>query len=246
MFFDDHPEFLETSTTAATIGRLNLRHLAIIDGHRDILHGARVLDIASHDGRWSFAALDAGAAQVTGVEGRPELVENARRTFAAKGVDAARYTMIAGDVHDVLTAGVGEMDVVMCLGFLYHTLRYPELLAGIRATGARHVIVDSKVLLNTARPLVRVRRNPAEVQSMAVADRFSYGTTTMVGVPSASAIEQMLRIYGYGVVSRPDWARLIADHPEVEDVEELEDYAIGERLTMLAADVGEAAALPDD
>jgi hypothetical protein len=237
MFFDDHPEFSETSTTAATVGRLNLRHRAIIDSHRDLLRGARVLDIASHDGRWSFAALDAGAAHVTGVEGRADLVDNARGTFAAKGIAQERATMIAGDVHDVLTAGVGEMDVVLCLGFLYHTLRYPELLAGIRSTGARHVIVDTKVLPNTARPVVRVRPNPVAIQSMAVADRFSHGPKTMVGVPSASAVEQMLQIYDYRVVSRTDWAALIADHPDLDD-DELQDYATGERITMLAADAG--------
>ena len=231
MFFDDHPEFVESGATSATLGRLNVRHLAIIDSNRDILRGARVLDIASHDGRWSFAALDAGAAHVTGVEGRPELVEHTCRTFAAKGADESRYTMIAGDVHDVLTSGVGQMDVVMCLGFLYHTLRYPELLAGIRATGAEHVIVDCKVLLNTTRPVVLVKRDPIEVQSMAVADRFSHGVSTMVGMPSAAAIEQMLRIYGYEVQSRTDWAQILADHPDVEDVD---SYSRGRRVTMVA------------
>lgn len=69
MFFDDHPEFLETSSTAAGKDRLNLRHVAIIEEHCKILSGSRVLDIASHDGRWSFAALQAGATHVTGIEG---------------------------------------------------------------------------------------------------------------------------------------------------------------------------------
>lgn len=234
MFFDDHPEFLETSTTAASRGRLNLRHLAMIDHHRDVLEGARVLDIASHDGRWTFAALEAGAAHVTGVEGRTDLVENARRTLAAKGVDASRYDFVTGDVHDVLTQGVGQMDVVMCLGFLYHTLRYPELLAGIRATGARHVIVDSKVSPNTNRSIVRVISNPREIQSMAVEDRFSHNGKSLVGIPNARAIRQMLRMYGYEVTGEPDWASLTANHPGIGSVHA---YATGERVTMLAVDV---------
>jgi Methyltransferase domain len=234
MFFDDHPEFLETSTTAISLGRLNLRHLAIIDHHRDILKGARVLDIASHDGRWSFAALEAGAVHVTGVEGRPDLVDNAQRTLADKGIDESRYEFIAGDVHDVLTQGVGQMDVVMCLGFLYHTLRYPELFAGIRATGARHVIVDSTVGPNTKRPVVRVIANPAEIQSMAVEDRFSHHGKSLVGVPNPRAIRQMLRVYGYQVVGEPDWASLTEQHPEISTANA---YATGERITLLAVDV---------
>jgi hypothetical protein len=234
MFFDDHPEFLETSTTARSVGRLNLRHLAIIDDHRDILRGARVLDIASHDGRWSFAALEAGAAHVTGIEGRPDLVETARRTLAAKGVDSSRFEFVAGDVHDVLTAGVWKMDVVMCLGFLYHTLRYPELFAGIRATGARYVIVDSKVGPNTNRSVVRVISNPGEIQSMAVEDRFSHHGKSLVGIPNPRAIRQMLRMYGYEVTGEPDWASLTAKHPEIGSVK---DYATGERITLLAVDI---------
>jgi hypothetical protein len=234
MFFDDHPEFLDTSTTAASRGRLNLRHLAIIGQHIDVLRGARVLDIASHDGRWSFAALEAGASHVTGIEGRPELVDHAKRTFAAKGVDPSRYAFVVGDVHDALTEGVGRMDVVMCLGFLYHTLRYPELFAGIRATGARHLIIDSRVGPNTNRSVVRVIANPGEIESMAVEDRFSHKGRSLVGIPNPRAIRQMLRIYGYEVTSQPDWSALVDKHPEVGSVGQ---YSKGDRITLLAVDV---------
>src|SRR4249919_1385884 len=78
MFFDDYPRFAETSRTAASMDRLNLRYEAIFAENRDILDGARVLDIASHDGRWSLAALATGARSVVGVEARPGLVANAR------------------------------------------------------------------------------------------------------------------------------------------------------------------------
>jgi hypothetical protein len=233
MFFDDHPEFLETSNTATSRGRLNLRHLAIIDQHRDVLRGARVLDIASHDGRWSYAALDAGAAHVTGIEGRPELVENARSTMAAKGIDSRRYEFVAGDVHDVLTAGVGQMDVVMCLGFLYHTLRYPELFTGIRATGARYLIIDSKVIPDTDRPIVELISNPGHIQSMAVEDRYSRNGKSLVGIPSPRAIRRMLNVYGYAIVEKTDWHALIKKHPGMGAVAR---YANGERITLLATD----------
>ncbi len=46
MFFDENPEFLETSTTASDKERLNLRHLAIIEENADILRGSSVIDIA--------------------------------------------------------------------------------------------------------------------------------------------------------------------------------------------------------
>lgn len=233
MFFDDNPEFLETSTTAADRDRLNLRHLAIIDAHRDLLNGARVLDIASHDGRWSYAALDAGAAHVIGVEGRPELVENAKRTIAAKGIDESRFSFIAGDAHDVLTQGVGQVDVAMCLGFMYHTLRYPELMAGIRATGAKHVIVDSMVLPNNPRPVVRITGEGTQGQALAVEDRFSHKGRSLIGIPSEEAIVTMLRVFGYKVVDRTDWQALIRKFPKVKTVK---SYAEGKRVTLVAVD----------
>jgi hypothetical protein len=126
------------------------------------------------------------------------------------------------------------MDVVMCLGFLYHTLRYPELLAGIRATGARHVIVNSKVAANTNRSIIRVISNPGDIQSMAVEDRFSHNGKSLVGIPNPRAIRQMLRMYGYEVAGEPDWAALTAKHPDIGSVNA---YANGERVTLLAVDV---------
>src|SRR5918993_4504345 len=81
-FFDDYPAFCGTGRTAAIPRRLNLRHRAIIEANQDILARARVLDLASHDGRWSFAALEAGATQRSGVEGSPRPVVPPIRTFS--------------------------------------------------------------------------------------------------------------------------------------------------------------------
>ena len=90
MFFDDHPEFLETSDTATSKGRLNMRHLGMIEANADVLRGRSVVDIASHDGRWSYAALEAGARSVIGVEGRMRMVKRARATF--EGAGQGQYT----------------------------------------------------------------------------------------------------------------------------------------------------------
>jgi protein-L-isoaspartate O-methyltransferase len=230
LFFDEHPEFLETSDTASSRSRLNLRHLGIIREHADVLQGARVLDIASHDGRWSFAALQAGASHVTGIEGRRYLVVNARKTMISKGIERERFRFIRGDAHDTLTAGVGSFDVVMLLGFLYHTLRYTELFAGIRATGARHVIIDTRVAPGDD-CVVRLIRNTNRVESMAVKDRYSFKRRSLVGVPDYAAVVHMLKCYGYRVSSRPDWSRIRAEHPELKGARE---YDRGGRATLLA------------
>jgi hypothetical protein len=67
-FFDQCDRFYTTSHVGNWPVRLNTRYRAIIGGNEQHLRGRRVLDVASHDGRWSFAAVQAGCAHVTGIE----------------------------------------------------------------------------------------------------------------------------------------------------------------------------------
>ena len=229
MFFDEHG-VLETSHTAATKGRLNLRHLAIIKENEAILRGGSIVDIASHDGRWSFAALEAGATRVIGIEGRPRLVETAKRTLAAKGVPESRYRMIAGDVPSRILGPDVVGDVVMCLGFFY-TARYVELVAEIRSTGAEYVIVDTRVLRNVKRPVVEMRTESTDGQALAIRDRFALDGRVISAVPSEAAVVLMLEAAGYDADHRTDWSGLLAQHPGARAVRQ---YADGRRVTFRA------------
>src|SRR5262245_21272680 len=80
-FFDRHPRFYENTGTKLKPNRFVQRYQAIIHMNKEAFLGARVLDLASHDGRWSMAALDAGAQYIEGVEGRLELVARSFETF---------------------------------------------------------------------------------------------------------------------------------------------------------------------
>jgi hypothetical protein len=231
MFFDEHPEFLETSRTAASRSRLNMRHLGIIKENRDVLRGSRVVDIASHDGRWAFAALDAGATHVTGIEGRRELVEHAYRTFRTKGVPDGAYDFIEGDVHERLHDPEVKADVVMCLGFLYHTSRYAELFAGIASTGAEYVIVDTRVLHGVSGPLVEMRAERTAHQAKALRDRYALGKQVLSAVPSEAAVVLMLETAGYQVDHRTDWSKLLGLRPRARHVLQ---YRNGRRVTLRA------------
>lgn len=227
-FFDRFPAFYETSRTSSYPWRLNLRHAAIFGEHADLFPGARVLDIASHDGRWSMAALEAGAASVLGVEARSDLVEHATATLRGYGVDDARFRFVAGDVFEVLAADEPQVDVVLCLGFLYHTLRHNELFTRMRRTGAGHLVVDTEIH-RSEEPVVRLADEHVERQGNAVADAFSYGDTVLTGRPTLAALDLLARTQGFEVERLSDWAGLLRDNPHADQVR---DYRIGRRATL--------------
>jgi hypothetical protein len=228
MFFDEYPRFYETGETRGSSNRLNLRYEAIISENGDIFPGADVVDIASHDGRWSLAALKTGAAEVVGIEAREELVRTASQNLADYGVEAGRYRFIAGDVYSVLAKEVFKADVVLCLGFLYHTLRYNELMHRIREIDPRYLIIDTVVVPAETRPVVLLKAEEGDRERSAVADPYSYEGRKLVGWPSVPALELLLSTYDFAVERYSDWGSLLRDNPALGDIT---GYPDGRRVT---------------
>ena len=241
-FFEQFPRFYWTSSTAPTTARLNLRYEAIFAENRDIFEGASVLDLASHDGRWSLAALATGARSVVGIEARPELVAAATENLGEYGYGADRVRFITGDMHELLSTQDFEVDVVLCLGFLYHTLRYNELFDGIRRTSARHLIIDtfSPDMMGPV-PNVNVITEDADEEGKAAADSYTHGTAVLVGRPNLAAIQTMLGAYGYRVERLSDWPGLLRDNPGTENCG---DYANERRITIRCASTTSAPSAP--
>ena len=247
-FFDRYPRFFSSSQTAAHADRLNARHEVIIERHRELLSGRRVLDLASHDGRWSFAALQAGASHVVGLEARAHLVDNARENLAAYGVSADRYEFRQGDLFTLLATESFEVDLILCLGFLYHTHRHVELVQRISATEARQVIVDTEIVpreltkaaagrdprdserLIWKNPfVVQLLLDPVEHEAMAVGDELTRDGHALVGRPSAEAVGLLFSHFGF-TVSEVDWSEVIA-----AGYRQINDYKQGWRSTFLAS-----------
>ena len=230
----------EPSSTGLTTARLNLRYEAIFAENQDIFQGASVLDLASHDGRWSLAALATGARSVTGIEARPELVKAATENLAEYGYGADRVHFVTGDVHKVLGTQDFEADVVLCLGFLYHTLRYSELLHGICRTNARYLIIDtfSPHMMGPVAN-VNVITEDANERGKATADTYTNGPSVLVGCPNLAAIQTMLGAYDYRVERLSDWAGLLRDNPGADNCG---DYANRKRITVRCVNASAAPA----
>lgn len=193
-FFDDYPRFQETSSVAAALDRLNFRQLHMIERNRALLEGKRVLDIASHDSRFSFAALKAGAAHVTGIEARESLVGSGVDNLKHYGIAPDRYDMRVGDVFEEIS-NVENIDTVMCVGFLYHTARHYELFAAISKLGAKNLIIDSRVLTDEA-PLIRLKFEGTRKEGR-IWDKDR--NRALSSTPSASALQMLMTEFGYEV-----------------------------------------------
>lgn len=238
-FFDRFPRFYETSGVGAWPHRLSCRYEAIVNNNRGIFDGARVLDLASHDGRWSMAALDAGATHVTGVEARPTFVEAAITNFEFYGVARNRYAFMLADLNH-LTDAQGKYDVVLCLGYFYHTINHMALFEYLRSTEAEYLILDGMVE-PVDEPVIKVYAEDITSPGNGISNQGTWGGQIMVGHPSPTALGMMLSHAGYGGTFY-DWQSLLSRrripfHLDREHGPDnpLGDYARGARVTIVAS-----------
>lgn len=94
-----------------------------------------------------------------GVEPRTELIDNARQTLSYYGVPTERASFVQSDILEYLQQGQ-QFDIVMCLGFFYHTIRHAELLDLIDRTGAHLVIIDTEVVPITGEAIITRNDDP--------------------------------------------------------------------------------------
>src|SRR5262245_48364448 len=83
------------------------------------LRGKRVLDIGAWDGFFSFECERRGAAEVVAIDAAPSL------SFAvARELLGSQVKFYAMNIYDLTPVTLGQFDLVLCLGVLYH-LRHP-------------------------------------------------------------------------------------------------------------------------
>lgn len=222
-FFDRYPRFRETSVvgTGKNRGeRLDWRWQAIVNSNRGLFAKARVLDLASHDGRWSMAALDAGADSVIGIEGRPELVSKARDTLGNYGFHGE---FIVGDVlAELPDLPAGHFDLILNLGFLYHTPKHYEVFEQMARLKPRAIILDT-VITPARNALARFTLEGTSWDGAAIGP----GKTAMVAIPSHDFIAMLCKHFSY-TLGQVDWESL-----GVEDWTGIEDYRAGRRRTYV-------------
>jgi hypothetical protein len=229
-FFDEYPRFYSTSKTGTQPERLNPRYRALIETNRELIRDQSVLDLASHDGRWSFAAVKAGARHVTGIEGRAYLVASANSTFLDYGVSQERFRFIVGDVFDGLDLlEPDSIQTVFCFGFFYHTPHHMLLLSKIARLNPRHLVLDTEIDPSTSESVVRLKMERVSREANSPIEAPGDPTQAVVGAPSRSALELMLSSFGWNF-RYYDW-----HHAGITDWRALYDYHGGRRVTLMAS-----------
>lgn len=184
---------------AAGLNRMNARCKVFMEPSRDEIAGSKVLDLASHDGRWSYAALKLGASHVTGIEARSELIEKGRHLFNDEQFKG-RFDFMAGDIFEVMPRLQQEgksFDVVLCLGIFYHVMDHFRLLQLIRNFNPRLVVLDTG-LINDDKPYISLRTERNDMFLNAISNT-EQEKESVIGFVSKGGLEMMCRALGFDV-----------------------------------------------
>jgi hypothetical protein len=191
------------------VNRLNLRQQFIIKPFQKLIEGARVLDLASHDGRWCYAFAQAGAREVVGIEGRPELVKQFEAFPNAE--IKRRVKLNVGDIFEgtrKLVEDKQTFDVVGILGVYYHIMDHFGLLKLAHLLNPRIIIIDS-VFLTESEQVIRVGYEDT-ANDLASIPQVANQEKAVIGIASQSAMECMAGALGYRV-EWLDWNTVPAD-----------------------------------
>ena len=220
MHFDFAPFAADDRNTA----RMSERVKRIVLANPDAYHGRRVLDLAANNGRWTYAAAVAGAAQVTSVEGRADMVAEARVHLTRAGV-ANICDLHQGDMFDFLAQpDAGGFDTILCLGVFYHVMDHARLLRLMTRQQPQAILIDSG-FLRSFRAQVHVQFEDPDDPLNALP---AYAGQPMEPVGTISLGLMLQLAWNNGYRCRP----MIWDPAEVADRGAVQDYMSGRRYTL--------------
>jgi hypothetical protein len=227
-FFDEYDEFLKTSKTAMFLNQLNHRYKALIEYNREIISDNKILDLASHDGRFSFAAIKNGASFVCGIEARKHLVDASNKNMEKYNIPREKYSYIRGDIFDeIKKIKSGDFDVIFCFGIFYHIMNHTLLLSEIKRLNPKYLILDTRVMPSPA-PIIKVLEKDPEFEGHGIQDSINKNKSVLEGVPSKALLELILKNYNFSF-KYYDW-----QNSGITDWKDMINYRDGHRITIVA------------
>ena len=222
-FFDFIADLPHYADHSAPVARMNKRFEALIAPFADQIDGARVLDLASHDGRWCYAFAGAGAASVVGIEGRQDMVDK----FADYPDKALkdRVTLRVGDLFEGMEQAIrdGERyDVIGVFGILYHVMDHFRLFQLARQLKPQLIIVDSEFMLRPA-PMMMLKTERTSNVLNAI-PQYEGQERAIKAVPSFKAMDWIADALGFDTewidwdARAPDDRRGVSDYYRDKDM----------------------------
>lgn len=245
--------FCQTGTIRAEANRLNWRCEMLLARNVEAIKNKRILDLASHDGRFSYACLKLGAKHVIGIENTGHLVDSAKKNLEVLGYCSENFAFFKGDIYEFLpTFNPGDFNTILCFGFFYHTMRQVELLSMIKRLCPQWFILDTDIhresyitklhlLMRTIirfRPKHLILRNLKELVASLQEYKLVFtgddrksntiDRCDWVAVPTKSAVELLLALHDFNFF-QINW-----HEANISNWKHLEDYKMGSRVSYIA------------
>jgi tRNA (mo5U34)-methyltransferase len=134
-----HPRLESFHATRASMIEAAVRETLAAAGPK-----SRALDLACSEGWFAQRLLDWGAGEVLGIDVRPQSVRRAELVRDYLGLDAARLRFTAADALALHAEELGQFDVVLCLGLIYHVENPMGLLRLARSLTGSLCVIESQ------------------------------------------------------------------------------------------------------
>jgi ubiquinone/menaquinone biosynthesis C-methylase UbiE len=106
--------------------------------------GLSALDLASHQGWFAVKMAQAGFGRVQGVDARQEHVDDSRLIADIYGLQGLSFSQ--GDIHELDSEALGQFDVVLMMGLLYHLENPVGALRTCRALCRRLCLIETQIV----------------------------------------------------------------------------------------------------
>ena len=123
---------------------LNARLEVLFTQNKKFIKEKKILDIGSHMGTFSYAALQSGADFIHGIDSEKKMIALGKNLFQEIDVAKESYSMEVCDAHQYLESiEEKSFDTVLCLGMLYYTTEPYRLLKLMLRAARETVILDT-------------------------------------------------------------------------------------------------------
>ncbi len=148
--FPEDSEFLKIDTRGKrwaipyNFECLNARVEKLLIENQKQIQGKRILDLASHLGTFSYAALKLGASYVQGIDTENSLIDQSINLFNKHSIDSSLYQFKVANAFEFLEkATEEEYDTVFCFGLLYYTSEPFHLLKLMKRVAKNCILLDT-------------------------------------------------------------------------------------------------------